>query len=167
MGGPSHPLGPLVRRVHSRRPSETRAYAAVVVIVCLGLLGVARWLAPSRDGLGTHTQLGFLACSAPVVTGYPCPTCGMTTAFALTVRGRWWEAFNAQPTGWALCVLVMVTAVLAGSAVVTGKSWRVNWYRISPVRVVLIGVGLLLAGWAYKIVAGLADGSLPASQPLW
>ena len=46
-----------------------------------------------------------------VVWGLPCPTCGMTTAFAHTVRGRWLAAARAQPAGF---VAAIATALLAG-----------------------------------------------------
>jgi hypothetical protein len=85
----------------------------------------------------------------------------MTTAFAHTVRGNWITGFNAQPAGWALCVGVMAVAGLAFSVVITGKTWRINWYRVSPTWTVLAVVGLLLGGWAYKILVGLFDGTLP------
>ena len=158
---PDHPLGPRLYRVHSQAPRATKVWAAVAVAGCLGFLGIARALEPEARGYGTHRALGISPCSVPLVTGYPCPTCGMTTAFAHAVRGEWIRAFNAQPAGWALCVAVMAVAGLALSVLITGKTWRVNWYRVSPVWTTLALVGLLLGGWGYKIVAGLLDGTLP------
>jgi len=86
----------------------------------------------------------------------------MTTAFALTVRGRWLAAFHAQPAGWMLCMGVLVATGLALSTLFGGNVWCLNWYRVSPRWAALAVVGLLLFGWGYKIVAGLLDGSLPA-----
>lgn len=157
-----HPLGPRLYRVHSLHPGAARVWAAAVAAGCLAVLAVAGALEPDPRGYGTHRALGVWPCSFPMVTGYPCPTCGMTTAFAHTVRGQWVQGFNAQPVGWALCVGVMAVAGLAISVVITGKAWRVNWYRISPTWTALGLVGLLLAGWGYKIVVGLLDGTLPA-----
>ena len=134
---------------------------------CLAVLGVAIYLKPDPRGWGTHSQLGGWECGMPIATGYPCPTCGMTTAFAHTVRGQWWSAFHAQPAGFLLCLAVMAATGLAASSLISGKSWRINWYRISPTRTALVGVGLLLAAWAYKIVAGLLDGTLPARPAGW
>ncbi|MCP4246492.1 MAG: DUF2752 domain-containing protein [bacterium] len=128
------------------------------------LLGVARSLAPDVRGLGTHRGLGLPECGLVQAVGYPCPTCGMTTAFALTVRGHWLAAFRAQPAGLAACLATLAVLVLAVSTVITGTCWRINWYRVSPTRVVLAVVGLLLAGWAYKIATGLWDGSLPVGS---
>src|SRR4051794_7336480 len=54
----------------------------------LAVLGVARCLRPDPKGYGTHQQLGLLPCGFRAITGLGCPSCGMTTAFAWFVRGR-------------------------------------------------------------------------------
>lgn len=162
----AHPLGPLVFRLEARRPVVARLWAAAVALGCLALLGLSRWLEPDPRGLGTHEQLGGWQCVVPLVTGYPCPTCGMTTAFAHTVRGQWGAAFHAQPAGLVLCLAVMAAAGLALGVLASGKTWHLNWYRVSPAWVPLAVLGLLLLGWGYKIAAGLLDGSLPVAPGL-
>jgi len=118
-------------------------------------------MTPAGEGMGSHQQLGFPPCSMLTLVGYPCPTCGMTTAFAYTVRGELRSAFNAQPAGLALALITVIAASLSLSIVVTGKVWAVNWYRVSPTRVTLAAVLLVLGGWAYKLAAGLISGTLP------
>ena len=54
---------------------------------------------------------------------------------------------------------VIVTAGAAFTVLLTGKTWHLNWYRVTPTRVALIVVGLLMGAWAYKIVRALAVGS--------
>ena len=120
-------------------------------MACVGLLVLAACLSPDPSGVGTHTQLGVAPCSMMVLWGVPCPTCGMTTAFAHTVRGQWFAAIRAQPAGWLAAV---ATAVFGGSCAVTavtGRKWVVNWYRVPPGRVVLIIVTIVLSAWAYRI----------------
>lgn len=85
--------------------------------------------------------------------GVPCPTCGMTTAFAWAVRGRWASAFCAQPAGLVLALATMAATVYALSVAVTGRVWSVNWYRVPPARVVVALLGVLAAGWAYKVAS--------------
>ena len=131
----------------------------MVLAGCLALLAVAACLKPDPRGVGTHAQLGFPECGLMRTVGVPCPTCGMTTAFAYTVRGRWIAAFDAQPAGWVICLGVIVTAGAALTVLLTGKAWHLNWYRATPTRVALIVVGLLMGAWAYKIVRALAVGS--------
>jgi hypothetical protein len=153
-GGPGqpHPLGPLVRRNPWAQPAKTRLIAAVVMLACGVPLVASAWLSPDASGIGTHRQLGYMPCLIPAVTGYPCPTCGMTTAFAHAVRGRWFDAFRAQPMGWVLAVAAMAAVALSLAVLVSGRGWSVNWYRISPVKVILLVVLLFAAAWVYKIM---------------
>ena len=118
----------------------------------LAPLVVAAFLRPDERGFGTHRQLGHPPCSMMVLTGYPCPTCGMTTAFAYAVRGRWGAAFVAQPMGLLVAVALMAGACLALYSVVVPGRWQVNWYRVSPARVVMAVLVLWLAAWGFKIM---------------
>ena len=130
-----------------------RRRAAVVAAGCALLLGVALWLKPDPSGVGTHTQLGFAPCSLMVTTGIPCPTCGMTTAFGHCMRGRWLQAFAVQPAGCLMATAVMLALIVSVWELVTGRGWRVNWYRVSPWKFGLGAVGIILASWVYKIMA--------------
>lgn len=82
----------------------------------------------------------------------PCPTCGMTTAFAHAADGNLPAAFLAQPMGAVLAVATAM-ALLVGSftaatgsrvAVLFGGLWgrRTAW---------VLGVGFSGA-WLYKII---------------
>ena len=151
-------------RVAARRRGWARAVAAVVFAACGALLAVAAWMKPDPRGLGTHQQLGFPPCTMVVLTGYPCPTCGMTTAFAHTVRGELLSAFKAQPAGLILALAVVVVAAVSLGVVMTGKVWKVNWYRISPAWITLAVVGMLLGGWLLKVLVGIMTGTLPVRK---
>ena len=52
-----------------------------LTLLCVGALWLATRLEPSPTGWGTHMQLGLPPCGFLVLTGRPCPSCGMTTAF--------------------------------------------------------------------------------------
>lgn len=161
-----HPLGPLVERVIPLNPTGSRARAALVFACCVTLLSVAAWLRPDRSGMGSHQQLGLPACNMVTVTGYPCPTCGMTTAFTYTVRGRWISAFQAQPAGFALAIMTAGAALASLVVLVTGQVWVINWYRISPALVTLLAIAGILLGWIFKLVLGVATGTLPVHHGL-
>jgi hypothetical protein len=156
-----HPLGPIVRVEPAWDPPAARRWAALVLAGALGVLAVAVWLVPSAEGLGTHRQLGFPACSAITVTGYPCPSCGMTTAFSYTVRGRWVSAFHAQPAGFGLAVMTIGSAAVAVYTLATGRVVRLNLFRWRPGWLLAAFFLMLLLGWGYKIAVGLATGALP------
>lgn len=127
------------------------------------MLAVARRLEPSATGIGTHQQLlkGTPPCTMVVLIGYPCPTCGMTTAFAHGVRGQWLRSFHAQPAGFLLFLATLTAVGISLSVLVTGRTLRLNPQRLTPVRIALMVVGLLAAGWAYKLIAGLWSGVVP------
>lgn len=151
-----HPLGPLICRARHSKPVQVRVQAALVLAGCTVLLGLAAWLRPDGHGVGTHQQLGLPPCSLVQYSGIPCPTCGMTTAFACTVRGRWLAAVLAQPFGFATALVAILCVPLSLAVLISGKVWRINWYRISPNRVA-VGVLVFFAlAWGFKIIRHLA-----------
>jgi hypothetical protein len=96
---------------HSADPQRLdgpiRWFLFVLAIGLLGLLGVSRSLVPDPRGFGTHTQLGLGPCAFAVLTGRPCPTCGMTTAFAWMSRGDLSQAWRANPVGCLVALLIL------------------------------------------------------------
>lgn len=141
-----------VWRVDPERPRRARMIALAVFALGTAVFVVAAFVQPSPQQIGTHTQLGFPPCTAMLLTGHPCPSCGMTTAFAWTVRGRVDQAFAAQPAGAALALGTFVTILAAFSTLVTGKTWRVNWVLLPPHRLAAAAVMILLAAWIYKLI---------------
>jgi hypothetical protein len=126
----------------------------MTALPALGILLVAAWFEPSPTGLGTHSQSGLMpTCGWIQTMDTPCPTCGMTTAFAHAADGHLLASFLAQPMG---CVLAVATAMalllgmhaaLTGSAAVGAMSrlWgrRTGWW---------LGAFIVIA-WVYKIIA--------------
>lgn len=152
-----HPLGPLLERVGVRSGWKVRGYALAVAAIGMTLLGTAISLRPDPKGYGTHRQLGYPPCGMMVMTGLPCPTCGMTTSFSHTVRGQWISAMAAQPAGFLLCLATGV-AVLAGWFVaLTGSMYNLNWFRVRPIPLIMFGLFFLLGSWGYKIASVLLD----------
>lgn len=141
----------------------TRGIAALVALSCLTILAVAVWLRPDPRGYGTHEAiLGAWPCGFILTTGLPCPTCGMTTSFALLMHGRPIDAFVAQPAGAALCLATIAAAIVSIYIAASGRAPLVNWERLGPIRLTL-GFGLLLlAGWGFKMAYGMLAGTLPA-----
>ena len=88
----------------------------------------------------------------------------MTTAFAHTVRGSFGSALTAQPAGFALALATVLAASVSLSVLATGKVWMVNWHRVTPVRVTLTIVLIVLGGWVYKLTEGWLTGTLPFNR---
>lgn len=134
-------------------PLAERVPAMVIFLVCAGVLAVAFLLTPNtRDGVGTHKALGLPACGLYENTGIPCATCGMTTSFSLAAHGHLIDAFINQPAGALLALLTAMAAVVSGYALVTGMSLVPIGTAIWRPRAVVVGIGVLLVAWAYKIV---------------
>jgi Protein of unknown function (DUF2752) len=82
-----------------RLTRATRQAMVVLTLILVAVLATARWLEPNPKGFGTHTQLGLPPCHFAQITGHPCPSCGMTTAFAWAARGRFDRSWEANPAG--------------------------------------------------------------------
>ena len=75
-------------------PVMARWVRGMLLGLALGMslvFGIALWLNPyDAEGqprkMETHRQLGLPPCTFYLLTGVPCPSCGMTTSFALLVR---------------------------------------------------------------------------------
>jgi hypothetical protein len=159
-GGSQHRLGPLMRFVPMCRPRRGRLYAAAVFGAAVAVLGVAVALPPNPEGVGTHRALGLPPCGFYLSTGYPCPTCGMTTAYAHAVRGHFLDSARAQPVGLLLALLTAWGGLTAGYAAFSGRAPEVNWYRIHPTSLVWWCGMAVVAGWAVKIALGFVDGTI-------
>lgn len=142
-------------------PALVRTWSAAVLLACLTVLGIAWTLKPDARGYGTHEQLGLARCASLTMTGLPCPTCGMTTAFAFTVRGDLISAFRAQPSGLLLALGSILAVGVSAYGLFTGRLPVWTWIWATPYRVLGVCLLIFVAGWAVKLVIGLASGELP------
>ncbi|MBK9120234.1 MAG: DUF2752 domain-containing protein [Phycisphaerales bacterium] len=143
-------------------PATVRLWSAGVLLVCLALLGIAVWLQPDARGYGTHEQLGAARCGSFKLTGYPCPTCGMTTAYAYTVRGQLIAAFWAQPAGLLMALGTIMLALTSAGAILRGRWPEPRWlWYFTPYRLLLAFLVFFVAGWAFKIIVGVLRGDFP------
>ena len=112
-GHPGHPIAP-------PRSSKwlSRLGWFFLFITPLAVVITATQVTPAASGMGTHQQLGLPPCGFLVVTGIPCPGCGLTTSFAHMVRGQFTGATFANPFG---VMLFMVTFFTIPIAVTIGK----------------------------------------------
>lgn len=95
------------------------------------------------------------------MTGYPCPTCGMTTAFAHFVRGQWLRAAWVQPAGFVFALGTAAWAVGCVWTLVRGRWPAIRLPWLTPFRLFAVLLVLLLGSWAFKIVVGLITGTVP------
>jgi len=126
---------------------------------CL-VFAVAAILSPfDNDGLplshGTHRQLGLPPCAVKMLTGFPCPSCGMTTSISLVMHGDFVAASEANWAGLVVAGLGLITtawlfSVAAGipSGIFTVDN-VIKWLTIT-------GASTALVRWL-----ALVTGSLP------
>ncbi|MFZ4430466.1 MAG: DUF2752 domain-containing protein [Phycisphaerales bacterium] len=128
-----------------------RLVAGLVAAACLVLLGTAAGLTPAPAGHGTHLALGLPACGWVISYSRPCPTCGMTTAFALLANGRPLDAFLAQPFGSLLAMASSVTFWGSLHVAATGSMLGTLGAKVLQSRVIWWLVAAAGVSWLYKL----------------
>jgi hypothetical protein len=81
-------------------PDHRRSRATQAAAIALGLLA-ARVANPDRP-------LPFDVCALKILTGIPCPTCGLTRSLCHALRGEWAASLGYHPAG------VLLAAALIG-----------------------------------------------------
>ena len=162
---PADPTVPLARRARPRpSPRVGRWTRAMLLLMAAGLAAVfttALLLNPyNPDGtprtMATHTTLGLPPCNFVGLTGKPCPSCGMTTSFALLVRGDIGASLRANWVGTTLAVFwagLLVWAVASGLA---GKMFFIPHGRGELVLTFVVGgfLVLMLGRWIAVLLGG-------------
>ncbi len=90
-----------------RRLSDASTRAAVVGV---GALGAAFVLSPGA------VEDGPVVCPFRLMTGLPCPGCGLTRSWVYVAHGEWSSAWSANPFGYVSMALVAVLVVVVGVA---------------------------------------------------
>lgn len=133
-----------------RAPSSTRIAAAVLAAAALAVLITAALIRPDPSGMGTHRQLGLPPCGWLASTGYPCPTCGMTTSFSAAANAKPIASVIAQPFA---AIFALATAIFFWGALhvaVFGSNLARAFERLLAPRFLWPTGAFFLAAWAYK-----------------
>ena len=121
-------------------------FAGPLTVVILAAL-----LHPDPAGVGTHQQLGLPPCGFLFVTGYPCPACGLTTAFAHMVRAEFIGAALANPFGILLFLVTVAIIPVAGLGLVRGWPVFETLDRLQFEKWALLLVVTSLLVWVTKL----------------
>ncbi|MBY0514155.1 MAG: DUF2752 domain-containing protein [Gemmataceae bacterium] len=145
-GEPLPVAGPVTR---PRATWYVRATLLAVGVVLVGVFGTAAYLNPYEpDGtprrMATHTQLGLPECNFVSMTGKPCPSCGMTTSFALLAHGDVRGSLNANWAGTVLAVAWAGLLVWSVASGIAGRPLLIPPGRGELVLTVYVGVMLVL-----------------------
>jgi hypothetical protein len=126
----------------------------------VALFAVALWLDPYEpDGkarrLETHRQLGLPPCTFRVLTGLPCPSCGLTTSFALFVRGDVVNSARANWVGTLLAAFLTALVPWSFASAVCGRLLGV--WSAERLLTLLVGAFIVLLLVRWLLVLGLHE----------
>lgn len=155
-------LMPLAERINRLVVPDWAWPAAMLAIGLVAALATVLW-APAADehvrflGLPWGETCGFY-----VVTGAPCPQCGMTRSWLWMGRGEVVRALSYSPAGATLWLWLVVTGVVGALRLATGRyaSFGPSRRLLSAWTLVWL-VGLWGAVWVGRVTVGL----LPLPMP--
>jgi hypothetical protein len=119
--------------------------------IVIAVFGIAMWVNPyAEDGqplrMATHRQLGLPPCTFYSLTGLPCPSCGLTTSFALFVRGDLANSWRANAVGTLLAIFLVLGIPWGIAGAVRGRPLWIDVEKLIS-RAMLTFIGLLLMRW--------------------
>jgi len=104
-------------------------------------------------------RIPYTICTFLRLTGYPCPSCGLTRGFVAMAHGQWLAVLHACPlaallyVATALVFAVNTAALLCGVRLTIGR-WLKWSARARVVFLCFFGV-LILLNWIYRLALGL------------
>jgi hypothetical protein len=136
--------------------SRERLWLAAVGLGLITVLGIARWIEPTdaqgrARTQGTHQQIGLPPCTVYVLTGWPCPGCGLTTSFSHLMHGNVVHSLRANPIGTFMATLCGLLAPWLLLSAVTGRRLGIGEYSDWSCRLIVTLVVLLFLQWAVRL----------------
>lgn len=134
-----------------------RVLMVVLALLACGVFAIAIALHPyAADGKPltqeTHRQLGLPPCTFKFATGLPCPSCGMTTSFALLIRGDVLNSMRANVAGTLLAVLTLVYIPWGLASAWKGRLLFVASFERLITRVVVLFLVVMLLRWGIVLL---------------
>jgi hypothetical protein len=128
-----------------------RALLVLIALALVGVFAIALALDPYQGGkvwlAETHRQLGLPECNFKHLTGYPCPSCGMTSSFALAVRGDFWHSVQANFVGTLLVLGCLAFIPWAAASALTGRLVGIKNFESVLVSCVVVFFILMFGRW--------------------
>jgi hypothetical protein len=133
-----------------------------LILLALGLVvvfGIAIRLNPYDENgnalrMGTHLQVGLPPCTFQVLTGVPCPSCGLTTSFALLVRGDVINSLRANAVGTLLALFWLALIPWSVACALARRYFLIKQVERVIMITVIVFAGLLLVRWGVVLVMG-------------
>ena len=128
---------------------KARLILTIIAIAFWTVVIIAWNIVPDAKGFGSHQQIGIPKCQWIRESNTPCPTCGMTTAYSLTVRGRIVSAFLTQPAGCILAITHIILTGLFSWIAISGKYpfYFTAWVNYNTNKLIISLIIIILLGW--------------------
>jgi len=149
----------------------------VLLGLALGLVlvfGIAIWLDP-YDGDGrpltmeTHRQLGLPPCTFYEKTGVPCPSCGMTTSFALLMHGDLGNSLRANWVGTLVAGFCLLFIPWGIACAVCRRILFIRSIEGTATILVIVLLVLMMLRWGFVLLQVWNSGKFhrpaPAKEP--
>jgi hypothetical protein len=135
---------------------SSRITFGILGLVLVGLAFVSLVvLTPDARGMGTHRQLGLPPCMTFYWTGVPCPSCGMTTAWAYGMRGEFYSAMKANVAGLVLLGQALFSAPVLFLIAFRGTPTSHRWFSRVSIWCSMAAIGIAIIQWALRL-AGIS-----------
>ena len=134
-----------------------RALLALMALAFVAVMGAAAYIHPygtDENGnevaktMATHTQLGMEPCNMVVLTGKPCPACGMTTSFSLLVHGDVPNSLRANWVGTIMAIWWMTLIPWGLGSAIRGRLLFIRNGELWMTVALTIVLTLMCGRWA-------------------
>ncbi len=130
-----------------------------LALALIAVFAVAVWINPyHEDGtpltMASHRQLGLPPCTFYFTTGLPCPSCGMTTSFALLMHGDLRNSLRANAVGTVFAGFCLLLIPWCLASVVCGRTLFIRSMERTVTFVMLAFFSMMMLRWV--IVVGMA-----------
>jgi hypothetical protein len=133
-----------------------RGTLLLIAVGLIAVFGVAAWLNPYLANgearlMETHLQLGLQPCTFKKFTGIPCPSCGMTTSFALLMHGDLWNSLRANAVGTLLAIVCLAFIPWSLVSIVCKRLLFIGAPERAALVLVIVFVGLMMLRWVVVV----------------
>jgi Protein of unknown function (DUF2752) len=143
-----------------------RGVLVFVAVFLIAGFSLAVYLNPYKeDGsartMETHRQLGLPPCTFYEKTGMPCPSCGMTSSFALFIRGDLLDSVKANCVGTILASFCLFLIPWCAASVYLGRPLFIRSLEMAISVTIIVLLTLLLTRWAIVLAVQHYTGTPP------
>jgi len=122
---PSSPAARAAARAHVAYPQRsstlgTRIAWFIFFIMPASVISLSAWLTFARLDDPVHPLFGLPPCGFLMVTGLPCPGCGLTHSFVAMAHLDFVAAVHANPFGVLLFLISLTTVPIAALGFIRG-----------------------------------------------